>query len=606
MMSKINNYLSVIFLGALYLFALPDLAVCQARTENRTEWFSDARFGMFIHWGVYSAAEGVWKGEALRHSNNYAEWIKYRNVIDREEYSSLLSRFRWDKIRPEEWVLLAKNAGMKYMVITAKHHDGFAIWDSKTGTYDIGEYTNPRRDIIRELAEACKKHGLKLGFYYSHWVDWEHPFGWDHSKEITGISAADYDMYWQQKVIPQLRELLTDYGTVSVLWFDMWIHHSRTVVTKEQLTQVKKLIRETQPSCLINSRLGLSLQEDNDVDFEELGDNEFGDRPRDFLWQSPATVADSWGYNRNDVMYKSTSFLLHSLLKNVSLNGNLLLNIGPRADGNVPWEISERLNEIGAWLRVNGEAVYGCGPAPFRTQISGTGCITAKTAGGGTKMFINLFSYPLDRQLVVTGITTKPSAVYLLSDKKRKNLVTTNQGPFIKISLPDREPDKYASVVVMEFSQRPEVIEDLLPESEEGAFSFTPFNALSGVNAGDILPSSRMGTVPSSLTISGKTILRWKIYIEKEGNKAVDISYSCQNNRSEGEITVRCGSRVLASAVLPTGKTVGEPGEDWIIDRFSCLHLGELYFDKPGYYDIEMELSPPEKVPVRFQWLWAK
>jgi alpha-L-fucosidase len=327
---------------------------------------------MFIHWGVYSGAEGVWKGERHRDGNNYAEWIQYRNRIDQKEYLTLLDRFEWDRIDPEKWVILAKNAGMKYVVITAKHHDGFALWDSKANSYNVAQFTNPQRDIIRELAAACKKHGLKLGLYYSHWIDWEHKYGWDHTKEITGLSNENYDRYWQEKVIPQMRELLTGYGPISIIWFDMWINHSQTVVSKDQLMQLKGLIRELQPGCLINSRLGLSLQEDSDIDFEELGDNQLGNMSRNFPWQSPATVADSWGFNRLDTEWKSTSTLLQSLIGNVSLNGNFLLNIGPRANGEVPYEISQRLLEIGDWLKVNGESVYGCG-ALLCQRISTTG-----------------------------------------------------------------------------------------------------------------------------------------------------------------------------------------------------------------------------------------
>ena len=342
----------------LILYILANLFVFgQSQTNERAKWFTDSRFGMFIHWGVYSGAEGYWKGEKLRNDNNYAEWLFYRNRIEKEEYLTLLDRFDWDEINPEEWVLLAKKSGMKYVTFTAKHHDGFGLWDSKVSNYDLGDYTNPKRDIVKELAEACKKHGLKLGLYYSHWVDWEHENGWDHNKEITGISPEQYDKYWQEKVIPQMRELLTNYGEISMIWFDMWIHHSQTVVTKEQLLQLKGLIRELQPNCLVNSRLGLSVEEDPDVDFKELGDNSFGNRKEEFPWQSPATVAHSWGFHATDNEWKSTSTLLKSLINNVSLNGNLLLNIGPRANGDVPHEITQRLLEMGNWLEINGESI---------------------------------------------------------------------------------------------------------------------------------------------------------------------------------------------------------------------------------------------------------
>ncbi|MBT6007006.1 MAG: alpha-L-fucosidase, partial [Prolixibacteraceae bacterium] len=324
-----NFFKLILFLTFFISYIL--FAKGQEQTNERAMWFTDARFGMFIHWGVYSGAEGFWKGEKLRNDNDYAEWILYRNRIEKNEYLTLLDRFAWNEIDPEEWVLLAKNSGMKYVTITAKHHDGFGLWDSRVSNYDLGDYTNPKRDIIKELADACKKHGLKLGLYYSHWVDWEHKFGWDHTREISGISAEDYNQYWQEKVIPQMQELLTNYGEIGMIWFDMWIHHSRTVVTKKQLLQLKGLIRDLQPNCLVNSRLGLSVEEDQDIDFKTLGDNQLGIRKENFPWQSPATVAHSWGFHSLDSEWKSTTTLLKSLISNVSLNGNFMLNIGPRA-----------------------------------------------------------------------------------------------------------------------------------------------------------------------------------------------------------------------------------------------------------------------------------
>lgn len=272
----------------------------QTNISDRAKWFVDQRFGMFIHWGLYSSAEGVWKGENLRNNNQYAEWIQYRNRIRDDQYIKLIDKFNWEKIDPEKWVLLAKEAGMKYITLTAKHHDGFALWNSKASEFNIYEKSKNRRDIVKELADACKKHGIKLGLYYSHWIDWNDKRSWDHTNEIYGLDPDLYDDYWQEKVIPQMTELLTNYGEISIIWFDMWIHHSKTIVTKEQLFQLKKLIRKLQPKCLINSRLGLSIEEDSDVDFRTLGDNQLGKEKLDYPWQTPATIANSWGFNANE------------------------------------------------------------------------------------------------------------------------------------------------------------------------------------------------------------------------------------------------------------------------------------------------------------------
>jgi alpha-L-fucosidase len=590
----------------LILIALFHSAFSQELTNERAKWFTDARYGMFIHWGVYSGAEGVWKGERHRDGNNYAEWIQYRNRIDQKEYLTLLDRFNWDKIDPEKWVILAKNAGMKYVVITAKHHDGFALWDSNASYYDVADYTNPKRDIIKELAAACKKHGLKLGLYYSHWIDWEHPFGWDHTKELTGLSKENYDRYWQEKVIPQMRELLTGYGPVSILWFDMWIHYSQTVVSKEQLMQLKSLIRELQPGCLINSRLGMSLQEDSDVDFQELGDNQLGNMSSNFPWQSPATVADSWGFNRLDTEWKSTTALLHSLISNVSMNGNFLLNIGPRANGDVPYEISQRLLEIGNWLKVNGESVYGCGAFTLPKDQHEWGKITRKKTESGENLYLHIFNYPLNNRIDLTGISTLPSKVYLLSDKNKSPLSFIHNIALTTISLPATSPDPYDPVIVVEYSVKPEISEGLVAKNMEGGYSLTPFNLQVPLTDLKISDSERSGTVPPHCIIKAKTVFKWKIFVEKPGSKVIDISYSYQGAKSGNTLVLKAAQKTINHSVLPTGKTVVEPNENYIVDNYKSNRLGAIDFPATGFYDIVLEIDPVENEELSFQWLWMK
>ena len=581
-------------------------SLAQELTNERAKWFTDARYGMFIHWGVYSGAEGVWKGERHRDGNNYAEWIQYRNRIDQKEYLTLLDRFEWDRIDPEKWVILAKNAGMKYVVITAKHHDGFALWDSKASSYNVAQFTNPKRDIIRELAAACKKHGLKLGLYYSHWIDWEHKYGWDHTKEITGLSNENYDRYWQEKVIPQMRELLTGYGPISVIWFDMWINHSQTVVSKDQLMQLKGMIRELQPGCLINSRLGLSLQEDSDIDFEELGDNQLGNMSRNFPWQSPATVADSWGFNRLDTDWKSTTTLLRSLIGNVSLNGNFLLNIGPRANGEIPYEISQRLLEVGDWLKVNGESVYGCGAFTLPKDQHDWGKITYKKTGSGACLYLHIFNYPLDKQLNITGILSTPSKVYFLSDKNKTPLSFNHNTALTTIKLPSNSPDHYDPVIVMEYSAFPDVSEGLAAKNIEGGFSLTPYNLNVPSENLKISERNRLGTVPPHCIVKEKTIFKWKIFADKPGIRAFDVSYSYQGAKLKNMIVLKAGQKTINYSIMPTGKTVVEPGENYLVDNYKSNRIGTIDFPATGFYEIILEIDPEENEEISFQWLWLK
>lgn len=587
------------------LFLLLSFSVfSQKQTNERAKWFTDARFGMFIHWGVYSGAEGFWKGEKLRNDNNYAEWLLYRNSIEREEYVTLLERFDWDEIDPEEWVLLAKNSGMKYVTLTAKHHDGFGLWDSQVSDYDLGNYTHPKRDIVKELADACKKHGLKLGLYYSHWVDWEHKYGWDHSKEITGISAEDYDKYWQGKVIPQMRELLTNYGEISMIWFDMWIHHSQTVVSKEQLIQLKGLIRELQPNCLINSRLGLSIEEDPDVDYKTLGDNQMGNKKEDFPWQSPATVAHSWGFNSMDSEWKSTTTLLKSLINNVSLNGNFMLNIGPRANGDVPYEISQRMLEMGKWLNVNGESIYGAEAFDLNKDLHDWGKITCKKTKEGFKLYLHVFTWPLNNKLNLTGISTSPKKVYLLADKQKSILKFAHSNVVSQINLPSKQPDPYVSVVVAEFEIKPEIVDNLVAKTSDGGYSLLPQNQNPEDKLLIINKKERGGTVPSHVIVSNNKTFNWKIYIDEPGEKTIDISYSFQNHSEKSNLAITAAGTTISQVISYTGKTVGEPNQDWVIDNYKSNKLGKINFPEKGFYEIKLDIEPAKKEEVKFQWIW--
>jgi len=578
----------------------------QKQTNERAKWFTHDRFGMFIHWGVYSGAEGIWKGEKHRDDNNYAEWIYYRNRIDREDYLSLLDRFQWAEIDPEEWVILAKKSGMKYVTITAKHHDGFALWDSKVGNYDVAEFTDPKRDIIKELADACRKHGLKLGLYYSHWVDWEHKYGWDHTKEIYPITDVQYNQYWQEKVIPQMRELLTNYGDIGLIWFDMWIHHSESIVTKEQLLQLKGLIRELQPNCLVNSRLGLSIEEDSDIDFKTLGDNQLGNKKENFPWQSPATVAHSWGFNALDTEWKSTTTLLKSLISNASLNGNFMLNIGPRANGDVPFEISQRMLAMGEWLDINGESIYGAEAFDLRKGMHDWGAITSKQTEDGFKLYLHVYNWPLSKKLNLTGVTTQPKNIYVLADKQKKSLKFKHSGAFTSIQLPVLQPDKYISVVVAEYKTKPEIIEGLVAKTTDHGYALNLQNLSSENNTLETVKKQRRGTVPEYISINKNITLQWKIYIDEPGEKNIDISYSAQDRDGKSKVQIQSAETKLSHTFEFTGKTIGEPNRNWVIDNFKSYQTGIINFPEKGLYTIDVNFEIANNETIKFQWIWIE
>ena len=580
----------------------------QSIVNERAKWFTSDRFGMFIHWGLYSGAEGIWKGEKVRYDNDYAEWIQYRNEIDKKEYLELSKRFDWNIINPEEWVLLAKKAGMKYITITAKHHDGFALWNSNSSDYNIFNYSNPKRDIIKELSVACKKHNIKLGFYYSHWTDWEHLYSWDNSKEIYWLDKNKYDIYWQEKVIPQMKELLSNYGEISLIWFDMWLHHSETVVTKQQLFQLKNLIREMQPNCLINSRLGLSIDEDEDVDFRTLGDNQLGKYKYDYPWQTPATVAHSWGYNSSENEWKSTTSILRSLIGNVSLNGNLMLNIGPTSNGSVPYEIEKRFEEVGNWLANYGKSVYDAGAFDLRNDLHDWGLTTYKKGKNGKNyIFLNIFDSQPGKVLKFTGITESPKEVNLLSKNKKIELEFNFTKAVTAIKIPNNLPDPYVNVIEMIFNKKPNADLDLVAETKYGGRSLNYLNAFSSNGEGIKNEPKRYGSIPKNIEINDSLTMKWKVFIDKPSVYILDTSYNFQKKITDGFLSLKINNKKFKHQFEYTGKTVGEPNQYWIIDRFKSFKIGEIKFESPGFHQIELKIKTNPQNPIQWQgYGWQK
>jgi len=411
--------------------------------DMRMAWWREARFGMFIHWGLYAVPAGTWKGKQI---GGIGEWIMNYAKIPIAEYEQLAKQFNPVKFNADEWVQLAKDAGMKYIVITAKHHDGFAMFDSDASPYNIVDATPFKRDPLKELSLACRKQGIRLCFYYSHAQDWHEPDAvgntWDFPEEKGKSGPKEgFDNYMQRKALPQVRELLTRYGPIGLIWYD-----TPRRITKEQSRKFVDLVRQLQPNCLINSRVGYGLG-----DYGSEGDNRIPKDVRPGDWETPATINDTWGYKSFDHNWKPTSELIHKLVEIVSKGGNYLLNVGPTAEGVIPEPSAERLRAMGRWLKVNGASIYGCGATPcndwpFRC--------TSRTG----QLFVHLFTWPEDRRVVIPGLRNKIREAYLLADPERKALRVRagEEGPIVQ--LPQKAPDAIDSVLVLEIEGKPEVV----------------------------------------------------------------------------------------------------------------------------------------------------
>jgi len=384
----------------------------------------------------------------------------------RQEYEQLTKQFNPVKFNADEWVKLAKDAGMRYMVITSKHHDGFAMYHSKVSPYNVVDATPFKRDPIKELAEACRKAGIKFGCYYSVDRDWHHPDAfcanqgegntWDYPDD----SKKDFNKYLKVKALPQVREILTQYGPLGIIWFD-----GVGTKTAEQNEEIIAMVRDLQPYCLINSRLG-DWKSFKWGDYRSMDDNKVADKLLPYGWENPGTINKTYGHSKNDQRWKSTKTLIRMLVDIASKGGNYLLNVGPTGEGVIPQPSVERLRAMGKWLDKNGESIYGTSGSPIGRLPWGR--CTAKPG----KLYLHVFDWPADGKLEVPGLKDKVKRAYLLADKSGcelafihkvedkifikgwgaldpRNIIRGLSEDELVISVPGNAPDEIDTVVVL-------------------------------------------------------------------------------------------------------------------------------------------------------------
>ena len=391
-----------------------------------------------------------------------AAWILNRCKIPVAEYRENAKQFNPVNYNPGAWVKIAKDAGMKYLIITAKHHDGFALFDSKASNWNVVNSTVYGKDLLKPLADACKKQGIKLGFYYSQAVDWTNPGasaarrlmkeGWpnpdsakidQYTKEHDGHwdlvqLTSTFKEYIDRVAVPQVKELLTNYGEISILWWD-YATQMKTVEGSENLQKLLTL----QPNIITNDRLHPDFPGDTRTPEQAIPDLDAVDGQN---WETCMTMSNSWGYKKNDDHWKSSGTLIRNLVKIVARGGNYLLNIGPKPDGTLPEESIERLKEIGQWMKVNGEAIYGTQASPFGKLAWGE--CTRKELKNRTILYLSVFDWPKDGQLSVPGLQNKIISAKLLGTGAKLNSTAGLDG-FI-ISIPATAPDKTVSVIKLE------------------------------------------------------------------------------------------------------------------------------------------------------------
>jgi len=509
-------------------------------TAKALQNFDDIKFGMFIHWGLYALPAGEWKGKYVR---GIGEWIMFREKIPVKEYEGLANQFNPVKFDANQWAQLAADAGMKYLVITSKHHDGFAMYGSKASPYNVVDATPFHRDPMKELSAACAQRNIDFGFYYSQDQDWHEAGGrgnnWDFPEK------RDAQPYLEKKVFPQIKEILSNYGKLSLIWFD-----TPGLLSVKQVTDLRGMVKSLQPSCLINSRIGHGRH-----DYTQTGDNAIPQQvyTKDGKWEVPATLNDTWGFKKNDNNWKDPRDLIAKLADVTSKGGNYLLNVGPTAEGVIPQASQNILRTIGGWLKVNGESIYRTTPSPF--AVNG---ITWRATVKPGRLYVHILNWP-GTNLTMEGLESKVTSASFLANNVPVKF--KQSGGKVSFELPEKAVDANDTVLVVN-------IADQVPR---------------------VAAAHRAGVIPARLDLyawesrlRGEEVrydwattsatnfkkfeqesnaLWWYPYKALDGSYSVEITYSCDNAAAGSKFRISSDIRGAQSVGQVEGAIEGTDGK---------------------------------------------
>jgi alpha-L-fucosidase len=548
----------------------------KAERDTRMAWWREARFGMFIHWGLYAVPAGMYKGEQIP---KIGEWIMLRAEIPVEEYKAYAREFNPVNYDPEYWAQLARRAGMRYMVITSKHHDGFALFPSAVTDWDVEDATPYGRDLIGPLAEAARAEGLKFGLYYSQCQDWVHPggsksgFRWKAAETGGPVywdeaQVGDYNDYLRDIAIPQTGEILARYQP-DILWWD-----TPRGTRPEHAEKLIPLLRIV-PGIIHNNRLGGGFDGDTETPEQHIPATGFPDRD----WEVCMTMNDTWGYKSYDDNWKSTEQLIEKLCDIVSKGGNFLLNIGPKADGTIPQESIDRLEAVGAWMDVNSESIYGTSPNPFHRLPWGRA--TKKIHQDGATLYLQVFDWPANGRLAVPGLKNQPESVTLLAGGQPLNAQTENGN--LVIAVPENAPDPYVSVIKLEIKGDLDVDAVMPKQDDNGGIQLTPaFADVHNRGYGKKIKLEKKDGQPVITNwVEDRAWLNWTFKVQTPGTLKVlaELAASADSN-----LTFGLRDSETAEYTVPATDS-----------KFEMQELGQISIAEPGIYHLELR-------PVRDEW----
>jgi alpha-L-fucosidase len=504
--------------------------------SDRMAWFQHDKLGMFIHFGPYSALAGEWHGHQTPVGDE-AEWIMQRFNIPVAQYREMAHNFNPAHFNAEQCVALAKAAGMKYLVVTAKHHDGFAMYRSTVSRYNIVDWTPFKRDVVKELSDACKKAGIRFCVYYSHREDWDDPDGygnnWDYDR-----AKKNFSRYLEQKSKPQLRELLTGYGPLGLVWFD------RGMDTAQHAQEFVDMVHKLQPQCLINGRVG-NYGRELMGDYQDMNDNGMPSGGLEEYWETPQTLNTTWGYSKFDQQWKSAGNVIQRLVEIVSKGGNYLLNIGPMGDGAIPPASVATLQNVGLWMSKNSGSIYGSSACPLPDSPWG------RCTVNGTTLYLHVFSWPSDATLRIPALETGAQSAYLLTDPSHKLKVGREHG-VTTIALPSQPPDPSDSVVVLRLTAPPKVAPQIMTQGSDSPFDLDYQKAVTAGKA--VKRFNRDGNFHISKWTAPGDSVTWHLVVSQTGKYRLKIRYSAPSEWAGGKYEIRIGGETVRGTVQATGE----------------------------------------------------
>ncbi len=552
-------------------------------SSERGKLFEWGNYAMFIHWGLYSNLADKWDGKTYY---GISEWLMNESManIDKDEYKAASKSFNPKDFDAKKIAQLAKDAGMKYIIITSKHHDGFAMFHSKVDKFNIVDATPFGRDPMKELAQACKELGLGFGFYYSQYQDWTTPGGFKAPRVDSEGNPRTFDDYFKSKCLPQVEEITSNYGDIEVIWFD-----TPGQIEKKYVDDLIEVVHRNQPNALISSRIGHNLG-----DFRTLADMEVPLKNIDGLWESIDVTNDSWGFAWYDNNWKTPKQILQTLISTIARGGTFMMNVGPDGLGNVPEQAAASLRSSGKWVARYPDVIYGAQASPWKHKLP-WGDVTRQ----GNKLYLAVYEWPKDGKLYVPGINSFVKQAKLLDDKTGKRIKQTLNGNWLILDVPYQQPDPMISVIELEMKNNDidvDTTQALDPEIG--------------------LPDLSVLFADTENCSTNKTTWREKFgeykhtYIVSNLNKVGKITWTVEVLEPitcQVGLNVRGNGRSVWELKSDEGKYI--QNQQRATSKFSEVPLGWLKFDKPGKHTITLtmekgqnpaDISSISLIPVKF------